>query len=286
MRYGFVTCVRLGLVCIEELLSLGANLVLMGTLADQRALGKSGRVYLDDVATDAGIELLKFDNINDDHVVAAIVKANLDWLFIIGWSQIARAEVLAAPRLGTMGMHPTLLPEGRGRAAIPWAIIKGLPETGVTMFKLDEGMDTGPVLGQVRIPIEIDETSTTLYAKVEAAHRDLIRGAFEELESGRPSLSAQDHSKATTWPGRRPEDGELDLASLTAAEVDRYVRALTRPYPGAFVRQADGSTLRIWGGRAIHESASAGLVLEAAHGTRYLATDFDHERTTPPPPTS
>ena len=279
MRYGFITCVRLGLVCIEELVGLDANLVLLGTLADNRATSKSGRIYLDDIAEDAGLPLLKFDNVNDPGVVEAIRDAKLDWLYIIGWSQIAGPAVLSAPRLGVLGMHPTLLPEGRGRASIPWAIIKGLPETGVSMFKLDDGMDTGPLLAQARVPIASDETSTSLYGKVEDAHRLLIRETFHAVDSGSPTLNEQDHSRATEWPGRRPEDGELDLKVLTATEVGRHVRALTHPYPGAFVPLPDGRLMRIWAGReaARDDSPTSGVMLAAAADTTYLATDITYE---------
>ena len=248
MRYGFVTCVTLGQACIEELIGLGADLVLLGTLHDDQARNKSGRIYLDELASTHDIPLVKFRNINDPDAVAALREARLDWLFIIGWSQIARAEVLGSPRLGVLGMHPTLLPKGRGRAAVPWAIIKGLDETGVTMFKLDHGMDTGPIVQQERIPITHDETSTTLYEKVVAAHRALIRETYPLLESGDPPMQVQDESQASEWPGRTPADGELDLRALDSAEVDRLVRALTRPYPGAFVIADDGSVIRIWTG--------------------------------------
>jgi len=77
------------------------------------------------------------NNVNDPEAVAAIRGFDLDWLLIIGWSQIARRPVLDATRRGALGIHPTLLPEGRGRAAIPWTLLKGLRESGVTLFQLE-----------------------------------------------------------------------------------------------------------------------------------------------------
>jgi len=278
MRYGFITCVRLGEACIEELLDLGADLALLGTLTDDRARDKSGRVFLDGLSAARGIPLLKFGSINDPAAVETLQSARLDWLFIIGWSQIARQPVLSAARLGALGMHPTLLPVGRGRASVPWAIIKGLPETGVSMFKLEEGTDTGPILMQVPIPIEPTETSTTLYAKVTDAHRQLIRDSFAALESGDPELVTQDESKATEWPRRKPTDGELDLTTMSAADVDRHVRALTRPYPGAFLRNNDGRVTRLWAGQVYTGATTpdCGLRLETADGV-YLAADVTYD---------
>ena len=80
-------------------------------------MDKSGRIYLDDIAYEHNIPLLKVNNINDPEVIKALKDYEIDWLFIIGWSQVQ--EVLKAPKKGCIGMHPTLLPVGRGRAAIP-----------------------------------------------------------------------------------------------------------------------------------------------------------------------
>ena len=101
-------------------------------------------------------------------------------------------------------MHPTLLPQGRGRAAIPWAILKALPETGVTLFQLDEGVDTGPIIAQKVLPIAANETATTLYERVADAHRSLIGQVWPNLPSGNVQRRIQDESQATIWPGRTP----------------------------------------------------------------------------------
>ena len=133
-RFGFVTCVQLGLDVMEEIYAVGGRLCLAMTLPDDVSATKSGRVFIDEFCSRRRIPLIKSRSVNDPEVVKAIVDSDIDWLFIIGWSQIARPTILNAPKEGCIGMHPTLLPEGRGRASIPWAILKGLDETGVTMF--------------------------------------------------------------------------------------------------------------------------------------------------------
>lgn len=267
MRYGFVTCVRLGQACIQEILRLGGSLDVLVTLADDRAKEKSGRIYLDDIAKAHGIPLIKVGNINDPQALAALKWADLDWLFIIGWSQIAGKEVLQVARRATLGMHPTLLPEGRGRASIPWAIIKNLPRTGVTLFALDEGVDTGQIFGQHEITISATETSQTLYAKAVDGHLTLLRWILPQLEDGTAQGHPQDESLATVWPGRTPADGEIRLDRMTVAEVDRLVRATTRPYPGAFLRQDDGSILRVWAGSAVTGATDhVGTTVQAVDG--------------------
>lgn len=240
----FATCVQLGLSCIEEIYRIGGKLDLLITLKDEKSKNKSGRIYLDDFSNEKNIPLLKIDNINDQPVIDALIKHKIDWLFIIGWSQIAKKRVLETPTNGCIGMHPTLLPIGRGRAAIPWAILKGLDKTGVTLFKLDEGVDTGDIIAQEVIPLNDDITATDLYEKVNQAHIQLISKYWNDIVNNKIKLTKQDESIATVWPGRKPEDGEI-FSSMTMNEADRLVRAVTHPYPGAFYKGKD-KIIRIW----------------------------------------
>lgn len=91
-RVGFVTCVQLGLSCIEEIYRLGGTLEVLITLEDNRAQKKSGRIYLDNFAEKHNISLIKIKNINEEIVYDIIKDKELDWLFIIGWSQIAQKK--------------------------------------------------------------------------------------------------------------------------------------------------------------------------------------------------
>lgn len=244
MKTAFVTCVQIGLSCIEEIYRIGGNLDLLITLKDEKAKNKSGRIYLDDIASEHNTSLLKINNINDEEVIDALKENEIDWLFIIGWSQIARKEILETPNKGCIGMHPTLLPTGRGRAAIPWAIIKGLDQTGVTMFKLDEGVDTGDIIGQGIINIDKNTTATDLYKKVDETHIKLMNKYWNEILNDSLILTKQVQANATTWPGRKPEDGEL-FDSMTMDEADKLIRAVTHPYPGTFYKDK-GQIIRIW----------------------------------------
>ena len=244
MKIAFTTCVQLGRSCIEKILEMGGKLDLLITLKDERAKNKSGRVYIDDIARSHNIPLLKINNINDPEALQTIRDMGIDWLFIIGWSQIARPELLAIPTRGCIGTHPTLRPKGGGRAAIPWAILKGLEKTGVSMFRMDAGVDTGDILGQVEIPLSETVTATELYRLVDDAHITLLEKFWTDIVNDTIHAQPQDHSQATEWPGRRPEDGEL-FSSMTMVEADRMVRAVTHPYPGAFYHQA-GRKVIVW----------------------------------------
>ncbi len=247
MKFAFCTCVQLGLSCIEAAINSDFNFDLLITLNDEKAKNKSGRIYLDKIASENKIDILKINHINDDIVIEVLKERGIDWLFIIGWSQIANNNVLSSVNLGVIGAHPTLLPIGRGRAAIPWAIIKGLNQTGVSFFKMDEGVDTGKIVAQGIIPINEDETASTLYKKVDKAHVDLFLSTMPKLISGEYELLEQDEEKATYWEGRTPIDGEIK-PDMTIEEVDRLVRATTHPYPGAFYINSNGEKVIVWSG--------------------------------------
>lgn len=278
MKFGFVTCVQLGLACMEAIYAAGGKLDLALTLADDKAQNKSGRVFIDDFCAERHVDLVKIRHINDEEAIKAIKDRGIDWLFIIGWSQIAGQEVLDAPNRGVLGIHPTLLPEGRGRAPIPNAILKGLTQTGVTLFKLDAGVDTGEILAQEILPVADDETATTLYKRVNEAHKTIIHNVWPALVNDTLELKVQDESKATIWEGRTPADGRITFG-MTVEEVDRLVRATTRPYPGAFVKRADNTILRIWSGRISdidHTIADRSELVELSDGL-YEALDFEKE---------
>jgi methionyl-tRNA formyltransferase len=275
MKFGFVTCVELGLSCMEAIYEVGGHLDLAITLPDDRATRKSGRVYLDDFCSRHNVPLIKSPNINDDIIIAAIKEFEIDWLFIIGWSQIALQDVLDAPLRGVLGMHPTLLPQGRGRAAIPWAIIKGLDKTGVTLFKLDGGIDTGDIIAQRVIPISPTTNASSLYSSVGIAHTELMRDVYPKLDKDGIQAFPQNHNLASEWPGRKPEDGRIDLTG-SVHDAEKLVRAVTRPYPGAFFDTEDGKLI-IWEAEMVsstEERNSTDIYIDFYDGTLHcLSTE-------------
>ena len=246
MKFAFVTCVQIGLSCMEAIYDVNGSLDLIISIPDEKAKKKSGRIYVDDFAAKRNVPVVKSNHVNDAAVIEAIKAHDIDWLFIIGWSQIASKEVIEASNIGAIGAHPTLLPIGRGRAAIPWAIIKGLDKTGVSFFKMDVGVDTGLILRQEEVPIQPTETALTLYNKINTAHETLIKKLFVDLQNSNVEGKVQDESKATYWEGRKPKDGELS-ETMSVNEVDRLVRATTKPYPGAFIIRGDKKVI-IWKG--------------------------------------
>ncbi|QCE41142.1 formyltransferase family protein [Psychroserpens sp. NJDZ02] len=276
MKFAFVTCVQIGLSCMKSIYNSNGKLDLIITIPDEKAKKKSGRIYVDEFANKHDIPVLKVNHINDDIAIETIIAHDIDWLFIIGWSQIASENVIHAPKLGAIGAHPTLLPVGRGRAAIPWAIIKGLDKTGVSFFKMDKGVDTGLILGQEIIPLSEKETATTLYNKVNTAHEDFIKVLYKKLEENKVVALKQDDSKATYWEGRKPEDGKI-LLNMSLDKVDKLVRATTKPYPGAFIIDGDYKTI-IWEGVPSEKKMDNDSYLELKlYNGYFYATNFERQ---------
>ena len=147
--------------------------------------------------------------------------------------------------------------------------MKGLRQTGVTLFKLDEGVDSGEIVSQHIVPVDLYETATTLYHRIATAHISLISNTWPKLLDGSVKLVPQIEENATFWPGRTPADGKI-LNTMTVYEIERLVRAVTHPYPGAFF---DGTTERIivWEGKMFETPNS--IAIPACDGI-YWATKF------------
>tara|TARA_B100000035_G_scaffold292627_1_gene281420 strand:+ start:633 stop:1487 length:855 start_codon:yes stop_codon:yes gene_type:complete len=265
IKFGFVTSVKLGLSCMEEIYRNNGKLEIAISLNDDLQTNNSGRVYIDNFCEEKNIKLLKCQHINDDECIDLIKSSGIDWLFIIGWSQIASNKVLEAPKKGAIGMHPTLLPVGRGRASIPWAIIHKEKYTGVTMFKLDEGVDTGLIIAQEKIKMKNNIDAGYLYEQVNKAHISLMENAYPKLVKDNFKGKKQDESLATYWPGRKPEDGEIDVnGSVQDAEV--LIRAVTKPYPGAFYWTKEGKKRIVWSSEVVKNTNDSGKYLEFNDG--------------------
>lgn len=195
-----------------------------------------------------------------------ILAAKPHYLLVIGWSRIVSPLVLDipgnvcagssrnAPDHGCIGMHPTKLPTGRGQAPIPWTILKGLEETALTTFFLEETAASGLIIRQETLVVRPAETSASLFARFADLHYQAGARLAEGLANRRLTGLPQDEALATVWPRRRPADG-LITASMPSGRVIRLVRALTGPYPRAFVR-VGGLSLRVVRARLIGDGGT------------------------------
>jgi methionyl-tRNA formyltransferase len=262
MRLVWVSFDVMGRDCLAAAAEAGAEVAAVVTLPGPIDPNRSGQCSFDEIASDLGARLIETADVNAPDTIAAIREADPDLIFVVGWSQLVMDEFIGLPRHGVFGMHPTMLPRHRGRAAIPWAILSGLAKTGVTLFQIADGTaDSGPIVGQVEVPIAPDETAATLYEKVTAAHLELVREYVPKLVDGTAERTPQDTRRASAWPKRTPADGIIDWETRAPYLYD-WVRAQTRPYPGAFTYLGD-EKLVVWRARPVelHEAAPAGTVV-------------------------
>jgi methionyl-tRNA formyltransferase len=263
LRTVWVSFDVIGLDCLEAAAASGAEVVGVVTLPGPVDPNRSGQCAFDDIAARLGAALIEAADINAPEVVAAVGALEPDVIFVVGWSQLVRVAFIATAGRAVYGMHPTLLPRHRGRAPIPWAILSGLAKTGVTLFEIaDPTADSGPIVGQVEVPIARDETATTLYGRLAEAHVALIRDAVPRIVAGSEPRIPQDDKRASSWLKRTPLDGIIDWETRAPYLYD-WVRAQTRPYPGAFT-WLDDEKVVVW--RAlpleVENMAPAGTIVE------------------------
>jgi len=156
-----------------------------------------------------------------------------DLVLSVFYRDLLPAPVLAAARLAALNLHPSLLPAYRGRAPINWVLVNGETRTGVTLHHMIGRADAGDVVGQRAIAIAPRETALSLYRKVEEEGVLLLREMLPRVAAGTAPRLPQDESLASVCGRRRPEDGRIDW-SWPAARIDRLVRAVAPPWPGAF----------------------------------------------------
>lgn len=235
MKIGWIGAHLEGLPALRALIDRGVDVAAVISLSPEAAARRSGSSAADyrTLCERAGLRLHEVDSINDSRAVDLLRLLDLDLVFVIGWSQILRPEVLSLARVGMIGAHASRLPVDRGRAPINWALIRGATCTGNTLFWLTDGVDAGAIIDQVTIPIGPYDTCATLYRQVALSTRDMILRALPALLAGQRPGRPQGDPHGPPLPGRRPDDGLVDW-SRPGAEIYNFVRAITRPYPGAF----------------------------------------------------
>ncbi len=265
MRTVWVSFDTIGRDCLEAAADTGAAIVGVVTLPRPIDPNRSGQCSFDEVAARLDAALIETRDVNAPETLDAIRKLGPELIFVVGWSQLVRDPLIALAREGVFGMHPTLLPRHRGRAPIPWAILAGLARTGVTLSEIvDATADSGAIVGQAVVEIAPDETATSLFARLADAHVALVRELVPQIVAGTAPRIPQDPSRASSWPKRVPADGIIDWDTRAPYLYD-WVRAQTRPYPGAFTFLGEDKVI-VWGARPVplEEAVPAGTIVEVS----------------------
>lgn len=245
MRILVIAARIVGHRCLEAMLGSGAHVSGLLYLADDKAGVTVAHKGFDDLIARYGLNALSFTSLKRNDMAMDFARtAKPDLGIVVGVSELIGEELLKLPRLGFIGMHPTLLPQGRGRAPIPWALIHDLKQTGVSLFYAEPGADTGDILAQAPVPVLDSDTASVLGARTDDMACRLFVESLPKLAAGTAPRIKQDETRATNWPRRRPEDGVIDWRKDSRA-LYNWVRALTHPYPGAFTH-CDRRKLFIW----------------------------------------
>jgi UDP-4-amino-4-deoxy-L-arabinose formyltransferase/UDP-glucuronic acid dehydrogenase (UDP-4-keto-hexauronic acid decarboxylating) len=247
-----------GARALAALLAQGERVAAVVTHEDQAAEGDWFESVAD-LAKAHGVPVLTPASPNTPDVVARLAALHADVFLSVWYRRLLGAELLAMPRVAALNLHGSLLPAYRGRAPLNWVLVNGETRTGVTMHHMTVEADAGDIVAQEPIDILPDDTAATLYGRMVKIGVDLLLRSYPDVLAGTAPRRPQDHARATVVGRRRPEDGRVAW-TWPAARIANMIRAVTHPYPGAFV--GDGAArLMLWEG-AVAESMS-----DAAPGT-------------------
>jgi methionyl-tRNA formyltransferase len=221
---------------VQVLEALAARYPLAGVVTQPDRPAGRGRTLVPPpvkiAAQTLGIPIIQPEKLRAPEAMEQLNAWKPDLIVVAAFGQILRPEVLNLPKFGCINVHASLLPRWRGAAPIQAAILAGDTETGISIMKMNPGVDTGPIISQRYIPIAADDTAGTLYAKLTHLGADLLIETLPRYLSGELQPRPQLEEGATYAPLLKKEDGLLDF-TRPAIELERRVRGMN-PWPGAF----------------------------------------------------
>jgi methionyl-tRNA formyltransferase len=230
---------------LKALLAKGENVVCVVTQPD-RPKGRGRKVLpppVKEVALQADIPVLQPERIRGDDFHTVLSKFEPDIITLTAYGKILPGNIINLPPLGTINVHGSLLPKYRGAAPVQWALINGDTETGITIMQMDEGIDTGDILLQDRIPIAPADTAGTLSAKLAALGGATLGKALDLLRQDVLKPVKQDDEQASFAPLLKKEDGLVDW-SQSAEMISCLMRGLD-PWPTTYTTLS-GRRLRLF----------------------------------------
>jgi methionyl-tRNA formyltransferase len=246
---------------LERLLAEGQEVVLVVTQPDRPA-GRGRDLRPPAVRTVAerhGLRVLQPERLNEPAVLAALADACPAVIVIAAFGQFLPRAVRELPPLGCVNVHASLLPKYRGAAPINWALIAGEAETGVTIMRVEQAMDAGPILLQRTCPIRPTDDAGALQERLAVLGAEALVAALPRLQDGEAIWIPQDESAVTFAPKLGDMDCRLDPAQ-EAGQLGNRVRGLA-PAPGAFLALPGGRRLKVFRAEAREEAGAAGVVL-------------------------
>ena len=217
-------------------------------------------------AQELGVEVYQPDSLKTDEAYEFIKSREPDLIITAAYGKILPQRMLDIPKYGCINVHASLLPKYRGAAPVQYSILNGDDVTGVTIMKMDAGMDTGDILTQVEVPIDINDHTDTLMTKLADAGRDLLLDTIGDYIEGKITSIPQNADKVTLTYPIKPEDAVLDL-NASARQVHDKIRALSS-WPGCST-VFNGKRIKIYDSRLEeddNEEAAPGEITKASKG--------------------
>ncbi len=262
MRVVFIGASSFGLKCLSQIYRI-SPISVVGVLTNSRTFSISysnkpvTNVLHADFVTWAQRHSLPCHemvcSMRDDDLLKWAYSLEPQLFVVVGWyHMIPKVLRDIAP---AVGLHASLLPDYSGGAPLVWAMINGEVKTGITLFQMDDGVDSGPIIGQAEELILPNDTISSLYGRIEERGIELLKRHLPLLATGKAELRIQDERARRIFPQRSPPDGWINW-NQDAAVIDRFIRAQTRPYPGAFTSLPDGRLLTIWSALALNDNGN------------------------------
>jgi len=239
---------------------------LLAVVTAPRRVGSRGKEVdppVADWATDNQVPTFRPARLRTPSAVEHIRSHQPDLLVLADYGQIVPSELLDLPPHGALNLHPSLLPRWRGASPIPAAILAGDNHTGVTLMRMDAGLDTGPIVAQQVLGLDGTEVSSELEARLAAVAANLLGDTLDDWLAGRIEPRAQPLEGVTLTRPLRREDGRLDPAK-PADELERQVRAY-HTWPGSWL-ELGGERVVVWKARAAEAMPAHGLAVPTSRG--------------------
>jgi methionyl-tRNA formyltransferase len=216
------------------------------------------------LALELELPVLQPSRARDEKFIAELRAWRPDLIVVVAYGQILPPTVLELPRFGCLNLHASLLPKYRGAAPIQWALLNGEAETGVTIMKMDAGLDTGGILAQRRTPVQPEDNAATLHDRLARLGAELLVQTIPDYAAGKIQPRPQPAEGVSHAPKIKKEDGRIDW-NRPAREIWNRLRAFT-PWPGAFTflsARPEPQLLKIWKAEIMERSGEAGTILAA-----------------------
>lgn len=266
MKSILIGSVGSSMIILEEMIKINFPVDMVFSLDEQYSHNVSGYEPIHELAAKKGIPYCKFRKINDLENIKKIKDINPDYIFVIGLSQLVSREIIEIATKGVIGFHPTPLPKFRGRAAQVWQILLGVKETKCSLFFIDEGIDSGDIIGQEKYLIDDNDYALDVSLKCREAFRRLLKKELPKIMNGTLNTVKQNEDEATYLLKRTEEDGEINW-SEPVEKIQRLIRAVSKPYPGAFSNYDGKHKVIFWKADYIENSRYIGTLGQIAKKT-------------------